>query len=232
MNLNQARIPTIATALMLSSCTGWFFSGYDTIDRSQPVALVETTGGVEFGATTEFGILTLGRTAQDGPCRVHYFLGPTPIVEDGTVKPSGAMFCRADIDLKTQSVRVLDRNVTREDEILAMWTPDGTSLEIVDVELAASQGVQGDVLLDPGKELPAGAALFVSHKGHLMFVGLISGRARLQGAPGAGDYYVFAGLDRVREMLAVPEVHPTDYETKFRPDNIRVQKPVQPGPNK
>jgi len=232
VNPNSARLTTIAAALLLSSCSGWFFSGYDTIDRSQPVALVETTGGVEFGATTEFGILTLGRTAQDGPCRVHYFLGPTPIVEDGSLRPSGASFCRADIDLKTQSVRVLDRNVTRDDDIVAMWTPDGTSLEVVDVELAAVQGVQGDVLVDPGRELPAGAALFVDIKGSMQFVGLVSGRASLQGAPGAGDYYVFAGLDRVREMLAVPEVHPTDYETKFRPDNITVQKPALPGAGK
>lgn len=228
MNPNSARLTTIACPLLLGSCSSWFFSGYDTIDRSQPVALVETTGGVEFGATTEFGILTLGRTAQDGPCRVHYFLGPTPIVEDGALRPSGTSFCRADIDLKTQSVRVLDRNVTRDDDIVAMWTPDGTSLEVVDVELAAVQGVQGDVLVDPGRELPAGAALFVDNKGSMQFVGLVSGRASLQGAPGAGNYYVFAGLDRVREMLAVPEVHPTDYETKFRPDNITVQKPALP----
>ncbi len=232
MNPTCARIHTIAAALLLSSCSGWLFSGYDTIDRTKPVALVETTGGVEFGATTEFGILTLGRTAQDGPCRVHYFLGPTPMIEDGVLRPSSAGFCRADIDLKTQSVRVLDRNVTRDDEILAMWTPDGTNLMTVDVGLAAVSGVQGDVLRDPGCELPAGAALFVVDDGNMLFVGLVSGRARLQGTSNPGDYYVFSGFDRIREMLAVPEVHPTDYETKFRPDNITVQKPAQPSTGK
>lgn len=232
MNRLTLRISALAVAATLSSCSGWLFSSYGSIDRSRPVALIETTGGVEHAATTELGVLTLGRTAQDGPCRVRYFLGPTPMVEDGTLKPSGAAFCRADMDLKTQSVRICDRALTDDDEIVAMWTNDGIEVTTVDVSLAKAQGVRGDVLQDPGEALPAGAALFVRERGDLLFLGLVAGKASLQGAPGSGEYYVFAGVDRVREMLAVPEVHPTDYETKFRPDDITVRKPVQPAPGK
>lgn len=220
--------PALA-ALLLPSCSGWLFSGYDDFDRSRPVVLVETTGGVEYGATTEFGILTLGRTATDGPCRVHFFLGPTPLIEDGQVRTTGSTFCLAEMDLKSQQVRVFDRALTAEDELVAMWTEDGKETTTVDVALASAPGVTGDVLQDPGRELPAGAAIFVDDDGELRFAGLVAGKAVLQGAPGSGTYYVFAGLDRVREMLAVPEVHPTDYETRFRPDDITVRKPVRPG---
>lgn len=222
----------LAVSLLLPSCSGWLFSGYDDIDRTRPVALVETTGGVEFGATTEFGILTLGRTATEGPCRVHYFLGPTPIVEDGTIAPTGAMFARAVMDLKTQHLRALDRQPTDKDVLLAMWTADGVETQTVDVTLANVQGVEGDVLQDPGRELPAGAAIFADEDGLLRFVGLVSGRATLSGTESAGNYYVFAGVSRIRDLLAVPEVHPTDYETKFRPDDITVTKPVRLTPNK
>src|SRR5262245_34707430 len=96
-----------AVALLpcLSGCSEWFFSGESWIDRTRPVALVETTGGIELGATTELGVLTLGRSATDGPCRVRYFLGPTPMVETGTLAAASDTFTRAEIDLKTQLVR-------------------------------------------------------------------------------------------------------------------------------
>lgn len=221
-------VPALAAA-MLTSCSGWLFSGYDDFDRSRPVALIETTGGVEYGATTEFGILTLGRTATEGPCRVHYFLGPTPLIEDGRVRATASTFCFADMDLKTQAVRVFDRALQAEDRLIAMWTEDGLETHEVGVALASAPGIRGDVLQDPGRDLPAGAALFVDDDGELRFAGLVSGKATLQGAPGSGTYYVFAGLDRVRELLALPEVHPTDFETRFRPDDITVRKPVRPG---
>jgi hypothetical protein len=228
----MTRIPLIACAALSASCSGWLFSGYDKLDQTQPVALIETTGGVELAATTEFGILTLGRTAQEGPCRVHYFLGPTPMVEDGSIKPTGSVFCRADMDLKTQHLRVLDRAVSPEDELLAMWTADGVAVQTVNVQIARAEGVEGDVLNDPGQDLPAGASLFVKERTDLRFVGLVAGKASFDGAPGAGSFYVYAGVNRIREMLAVPEVYPTEYETKFRLDDITVRKPIQPTPGK
>ncbi|MGE3173125.1 MAG: hypothetical protein AB7O97_10915 [Planctomycetota bacterium] len=215
--------------LVLTGCTAWLLSGYDRVDRSRPVALVETTGGVEYGATTEFGILTLGRTAKDGPCRVHYFLGPTPLIEDGHVVPTGSVFCRALMDLKTQHLRVLDHTPGPDEDLLAMWTTDGIDTEEVSVELSRDDGVLGDVLDDPGRELPAGAAIFATDDddGRLRFVGLVSGRATVRGPGGPRSYYVFAGVDRVRELLALPEVHPVDYEVEFRPDDISVRRPIR-----
>jgi hypothetical protein len=191
------------------------------------VALLETTGGVEYGATTEIGILSLGRTATAGPCRVHYFLGPTPLIESGKLHSTNSIFTEAEIDLKTQSARLLDRSPTSEDSLWVMWTPDGENCESVSVALATNEGLAGDLLRDPGVELPAGATLLCrGPKGESMFAGLIAGRATVHEGPAAGRYYVVAGVDRVRELLAVPRKYPVDLAPKYRSDDIIVMKPV------
>jgi hypothetical protein len=217
--------------LILPSCSLWFFSSEPRTDKSRPVALLETTGGLELAATTEFGILSLGRTATSGPCRVHYFLGPTPLIETGELRTTGSLFAAAEIDLKTQLARVLDRSATSEDSLTVMWTPDGEHCESVAVELATGEGLAGDLLQDPGVELPAGATLLCRGPvGEAMFAGLINGRITVHDGPAAGRYYVVAGVDRVREMLAIPTPHPIDMAPKYRSDDITVMKPVQPKP--
>lgn len=215
----------LVLAPLLSGCAAWFFSGEDRVDRSRPVALVETTGGVEFGATTEFGVLTLGRTATTGPCRVHYFLGPTPVIESGTLAAAGGVFTRAAIDLKTQAARANDRPLRPEDELVVMWTPDGQRERSVRVALAVAEGVRGDVLAAPDEPLPTGATVLRrAEDGKLHFAGLIAARATVEGGARDGTYYVFAGLDRVRELMATPERHPVDITPKFRADDIRVDR--------
>jgi hypothetical protein len=217
--------------LALPGCAEWFFSGEHWIDQTRPVALVETTGGIEFGATTEFGILTLGRTATEGPCRVHYFLGPTPVIETGELVATNSAFTEAQIDLKTQAGRLLDRDPTPDDYLFVMWTPDGERVESVAVALATGDGLGGSLLRDPGVELPAGAGLFASAPdGRPLFAGLVAGRATVEGGSNAGRYYVVAGVDRVRELLAVPQRHPVDLQPKYRTDDITVMEPGAPPP--
>lgn len=217
----------IACLLLLAGCSSWLFSGDERLDRSRPVALVETTGGVEFGATTEFGVLTLGRTATAGPCRVHYFLGPTPVIERGELAAATSTFTRATIDLKTQLLRALDHTPGADDRLVVMWTPDGRTTRALPVSLARAPGITGDVLADPGEELPAGATVLCVGEHGYLFAGLVAGRATLDQGPAQGRYYVFAGVDRVRELLAIPQRHPVDLEPHYRPDDIIVQKPVK-----
>ncbi|MBK8100426.1 MAG: hypothetical protein IPK26_25290 [Planctomycetes bacterium] len=212
-------LPAAALLPLLASCSHWFVSGVPQTDRSRPVALVETTGGIEFGATTEFGILTLGRSAAAGPCRVHYFLGPTPMIEDGRLEATGSAFTLARIDLETQPLRVLDRPLTPDDSLLAMWTPDGTEERVVEVTLAREEGVDGDVLQDPGEALPQGAAVLLRTPHGLRFCGLVAARATVDNHR---TYYPFAGVDRLREMLAVPATFPRNERVRYRPDDISV----------
>lgn len=225
------RRPLCAVLLLplLQGCSVWFFSGESWIDRTRPAVLVETTGGVELGAATEFGVLTLGRTAQTGPCRVHYFLGPTPLVESGTLAPATSTFTNADIDLRTQAVRCLDRAPTNADRLVAMWTADGTTTRTVAVQLADEPGIAGDVLQAPAEGLPPGACILLAGDDEtVQFVGLVAGKATADGPQGPRDYYVFAGVDRVRELLAVPQPHPADLAPRYRPDDITVMKVQKP----
>ena len=224
-----ALLLTLTALATLPGCASWFFSGEEWVDRSRPVVLLETTGGVEFGAATEFGILSLGNTATEGACRVRYFLGPTPLVESGELGRVSGSFVRARIDLKTQMARALDRSPRAEDELWVMWTPDGERVERVRVDLATGDGLAGDLLLDPGVELPGGATLLCrGPKQESLFVGLIAGTAEVDLGPTSGRYYVFAGVDRVREMLAIPTDYPVDMVPKFRPDGITVLEPAAP----
>lgn len=217
----------IALLMPLGSCSHWWFSGVPQLDRSRPVALIETTGGIELGATTELGILTLGRSAKNGPCRVHYFLGPTPLIEDGKMVTTGSVFTVAEIDLQTQSLRVLDRTPRPDESLLVMWTPNGVSTQSLPVQLANDPDVAGDVLADPGVDLPAGASIFMQDDHGMRFVGLVSGVATLERPAGDRRYYTFSGVNRLREMLAVPEIYPYDYRTIFRPDDIIISKPIK-----
>ncbi|MBL8748370.1 MAG: hypothetical protein JNK78_04365 [Planctomycetes bacterium] len=212
----------------LSGCSVWFFSGENGVDRSHPVVLVETTGGVELGAATEFGVLTLGRTATTGPCRVHYFLGPTPVIEDGEMTATGSLFVRADIDLKTMAVRALDHDPGADQELFVMWTPDGTTTRSVPVRRAHDDAIDGDALLDPGVALPVGATVLHRHReSGLLFAGLVAGTAEVECNGGVRRYYVYAGVDRVRELLAVPQLHPRDQVPRYRTDDITVLKPAK-----
>jgi hypothetical protein len=205
---------------LLPGCVSWFFSGLPKVDRSRPVALLETTGGVECAATTELGILSLGRSATSGPCRVHYFLGPTPMIEDGKMTATGTAFYRADMDLKTQAVRVLARSVEPTDHLVAMYTLDGNDVVTVAVALARGEGLEGDLLADPGQRLPAGAAVLARNDEGLWFCGLISGRVTRSDS--AASWYTFAGPDRIRELLAIPVDSHADVRFRHRVDDITV----------
>ncbi len=209
-------------------CSVWFFSGENAVDRSHPVVLVETTGGVELGAATEFGVLTLGRTATTGPCRVHYFLGPTPVMEDGELAPTGSLFARADIDLKTMAVRAMDHDPDQTEDLVVMWTPDGTTTRSVNVQRARDDVIDGDALIDPGVALPIGATLLHRHRDSgVLFAGLVAGIAEVECGGSIRRYYVYAGVDRVRELLAVPQLHPRDQVPRYRTDDITVLKPAK-----
>jgi hypothetical protein len=84
------------------------------------------------------------------------------------------------------------------------------------------------VLVDPGVDLPAGATVMQQNTEHeLQFAGLIAGKVTLGADAAARTYYVFAGVDRMREMLAMPQQYPVDLVPKYRLDDIQTFKPVK-----
>ncbi len=213
-------------ALILSGCTGHLFSPIDFPDRSRPVVRIETRAGVEYGATTKEGILFLGRTAQTGPCRVHYFLGPTPVVEDGEIEHLGGVYFRANIDLKHQNVNLLNRPLSPDDQLIAVvWAH--TDVTYVPVTLAQGDSIQGDLLKDPGQRFPVGTPLFIYHpvEDKYYFVGLIAAEAVLTNENGSSEKFVaFTGIDRLREMYLTQSPYTVPRKVKHRPDDISVHK--------
>ncbi|HLU37902.1 MAG TPA: hypothetical protein VK081_00860 [Planctomycetota bacterium] len=216
----RAALPFALAPLAASACTAWFFSGVHYPANDRPVMRLETRGGVEMGVGTQAGVLFLGRTAQQGPCRIHYWLGPTPLVEDGTVEPWGGVFFRAAMDLNHQYAPFLDRDLRDDDELFALLY-DGTE---VSLQRAQGPGVAGDVVHWPGRDLPAGTGVFVRdpEDGGLRLVGMIAGRID------AGDarYLVHTGTTALREALLAAKPHAEMRQVKHRPDDITVDRLV------
>jgi hypothetical protein len=212
----------------LASCSAHLFSGVPAIDRSRPVALIELRGSpARLGATTSEGVVFLNDAEATGPCRVHYFLGPDLVVDDGTVEKVGGVYHRAAIDLKTQAVPVLTRELVATDQLLAMVLR-GRDVEVVDVQLANDAGVEGYALQWPGRPLPAGTGIFTYGSGHLAdeltFVGLANGMATLAGDGAPTRYITFTGPARMREALATPRPIFHKREVIHRPDGISVAR--------
>lgn len=222
--MRLAKLTAVALLGTVFGCTQYYFSGIEYPDRSRPVAKIETRGGVEYGATTTEGILFLGRTAQAGPCRVHYFLGaePTPMVENGEIHHLGGVFYVADIDLKNQHVDILARDPKPTDSLLAI-EHGGHNTREIPVQFADNPAIEGNILAWPGQALPAGTAVFVREDESLKLVGLVSGMVTIEGGLPA-RYLTLAGTDQLREMLAVPRLHPPASKIMYRPDGINVIK--------
>ena len=215
-------------AILGAGCTSGLFSGTYFPSRSRPVARIETRGGYEYGATTRDGILFLGRTATSGPCRVHYFVGQDLVVEDGTIHPAGGVYYRAEIDLKTQAVPLLPRDIEPTDQLVALALR-GNQIEEVPVQLAHGPFIDGDLLADPGRPLGPGTGIFVrdqEDEEKLFFVGLVAGVATLATPGGTERYLAFTGSDQLRIVLLQQEAHPSEKQVIYRPDDINVFRSI------
>ena len=219
--MRRSLVAMIAVPLLLASgaCTGWLFSGVQYPSQERPVVRIETQKGVELGAATTDGILFLGRTAQSGPCRVLYYLGPTPLEESGVIRPAGGVYFRAEIQLKHQSAPLLAREPTPEDPLVAMVFA-GREVLTLPLRLWRGDGVAGSLLEWPGRPLPAGTPVFTPIDGRYHLVGLVAGKATIDSGGQQRELLVYAGMDRLREMLHAPTVYPPPKEVIFRPDDI------------
>jgi len=127
--------------------------------------------------------------------------------------------------LATRSVLVPgDRRLAR---LPACYSNLARGMNLVQGFFIDPEWLFGDLLEDPGVALPGGATLLCrGPDGETMFAGMVAGVATVDAGPAEGRYYVFAGVDRVRELLAVPHRFPVDMAPKYRNDGISVMKPV------
>ncbi len=210
---------------VLASCAGHLFSrAMVPPDRTRPVVRIETKDGVEYGAATTEGILFLNQRGSSGPCRVHYFLGHRLMVDSGEILPFGGVYHEASIDLKHQWAPVLTRDLRPDDRLYVILMTRGR-VQRVRVFLAWDDGVEGDVLRWPGRELPAGAGVWVKQDSETyVFAGLVSATAELSRKGREAKYYLFTGPARLREALAQPRRMFPPRRIKYRPDDITVIK--------
>jgi hypothetical protein len=213
----------------LSSCSAWWFStGIVRPDQTRPVCRIELRNQpTKLGATTAEGIVFLNAEGATGACRVHYFLGSDMIIEDGVVGELGGGYALAQIDLKTQAVPVMTRELTADDELVALVMV-GRSVERIDVELADDSIAAGYALRWPGRTMPAGTGIFVvragQNAGDLHFAGLANGLVTVTTATGSKRYITFTGPARMREAMATPKPMFKPHKIKHRPDGISVKK--------
>ncbi|MEZ5962575.1 MAG: hypothetical protein R3F56_01900 [Planctomycetota bacterium] len=207
------------SGLALSACTQWLFSGVQRLSNDRPVMRIETRGGSEAGIGTDDGILFLGRTAQEGPCRIHYWLGLTPVIEDGVVERWGGIFFRARMDLRHQHVPYLDRDLEPDETLVAMLTDGPTFVEIPLVRAHGAQ-IEGDAVDWPGRELPAGTGVFARTDGGLRVVGMIAGSIEV----GDQRYLVHTGTTALREALLTARPQREPRRVEHRPDDITIDK--------
>ncbi len=228
MRIRPALVLCSVVCAALGSCSAHWFSGVRYPDRSRPVVLIELQGkSPRLGATTSEGIVFLNEDQASGTCRVHYFLGPDLLVESGVVSKLGGVYDVANIDLKTQAVPVLTRELTEEDRLVALLLV-GRSVERLEVYLSDDDLAVGDALRWPGRELPAGTGIFRErtgrNSGDLQFVGLARGLATLTTNGKERRYITFTGPTRMREALATPKPMFGKRLIKHRPDGISISK--------
>lgn len=210
---------------VLCSCASHLFSrAMVPPDRTRPVVRIETRDGMEYGAATSEGILFLNQRGSSGPCRVHYFLGHRLMVESGEIVPFAGVYHEASIDLKHQWAPVLTRDLRPDDDLYVILMEDG-DVERLPVQLVNEDGVEGDALRWPGRELPAGAGVWVKRDAETyLFAGLVSALAELESGDRVDRYYLFTGPARLREALAHPRRMFRPLRVKHRPDDITVVK--------
>ena len=219
-------VSALALLSVASSCAGWFFSGVQYPDRSRPTVLIETSAGVELGVATSAGILFLGRTASEGPCRVHQYLGDQLTIEDGRIDRFGGVYYRATIDRKHQSCPLWTSPLEPGEVLVAQRIGKG-GFDEFGVRVTRDPSVEGDALDEPGVALPVGSGIFKESAGRLHFVGLVTAAAELESPDGGRRGFVlFTGLDRLAEALAVPENGTAPLRVKYRSDNTWVGEPT------
>ncbi len=226
--MTQLRLLACLLYLALSGCTTHLFSGDPKIDRSRPVAVVDIRGQASrLAATTDEGIVFLDKSTTETPCRVHYFLGPDLIVDDGIVEPLGGVYSRANIDLKTQAVPTLKRELTADDRLVALLLV-GRNVVRLDVSLTKHSAVKGYAIDWPGQDLPEGTGIFthitgVNERG-LAFVGLATGIAKLNIAGDETKFITFTGPARMREAMANAKPVFQKHKVIHRPDGITISR--------
>ncbi|MFT7668930.1 MAG: hypothetical protein ACI8X5_001630 [Planctomycetota bacterium] len=188
---------------VLASCSG-------TRNFVDPIVQIKTSGGVELGVTTDYGIVFLGRTAQTGEIEVTAWFGDGPSIEDSTIEPiENSILYTAETEIMLPAVPMLFVDPPPGSDVAVMGrNEDGSWLWIS--RLKSDPRVMGLMMELPpemeGRDDQIGAGVFRylgDDPDRLQLLGLVSGRLRLSTDEGIREYATIAGPDVLWKLVTL-----------------------------
>ena len=198
--MTRASLPLLPL-LLLAACSG-------TRTLSDPTILLRTSEGVELGATTEYGVVFLGRTAQAGELEIIAWFGDGPSVESSAIEPIGDGLFTAETEIRLPDVPLDFREPRPGEEVVIVGRTEGGRWERT-VRVLSDPRVDG-VLLEVPPELrdrpdQVGANVFRvidEDEDRARLVGLVSGKLVLDTAEGRREYLTMVGPRQLWRLAA------------------------------
>ncbi len=204
MNPLSPSLSRAALALLLSGLAGC--SGMRTL--SDPTLLVETTGGRELGAATDYGIVFLGRTARSGPVSITAWFGDGPNLEKTVIEPVGPILCTADTPIRLPDAP-MDFRDPRPGETLHVYGRDANGPWKADVVVQADPRLLGLVTTIPDRlrnapdQIGAGVYTYPAEGDERTkrLVGLVAGIVTLRTTTGEREYLAIVGPQELWRLV-------------------------------
>jgi hypothetical protein len=188
-------------ALLATGCTG-------LRTLSDPTLVVETEGGRELGAATDWGVVFLGRTAKAGPVRITAWYGDGPSLEKTVIEPLGPDLCTADTPLRLPDAAI-DFRDPRPGEVLIVHGRDAQGAWSEKVTVLEDPRILGLVTTIPARLATTpdqvGAGVYsIPPDGDVRakkLVGLAAGVLRLRTTAGEREYLSVVGPQELWRLV-------------------------------
>ena len=204
---------------LTTSCRNYLVEPSD-----MPTVVITTTEGVEQGVLTTEGVLFLGRTSQQGPAKVSYYLGPSPLVEAGDIKPMGGPLMEVELEVNVPWVPISHEEL-RLGELLKMFVVEQGRPRSFTVMAATNKAFEGTLVTWPEEFSPTpekvGCGVFRETAKGLTLVGLVKATATLERDGTTQRYLVLAGLPEIRLALLEPTPAVEKEKIYYRADGLR-----------
>jgi hypothetical protein len=147
-----------------------------------PTVLVRTSGGVELGASTTYGVVFLGTTATSGEAEVVAWFGDGPELEPSLVESIGGGLYSVDVDIDLPAVP-MSFDLPDTSTPLEIRGRDAAGPWVRTTRRADEPTATGLLLLVPDEPLPpasSGAGVYLrDRRGQLRLIGLLAGRVQV-----------------------------------------------------
>lgn len=183
--------PLLVLGLLLASCAG-------TRTQADPTLLIRTGGGIELGASTDYGVLFLGRTARAGDLEIVAWFADGPSVEASAVEPIGEGLYTAETEIRLPALRLGFREPQVGEELLLVGRTEAGRWE-QEVSIVHDPRVEGLLLAlpsgmpDRADQVGANLIRLEGRRRIPHLVGLVSGKLTLEGEQGRREYLTVVG---------------------------------------